>query len=379
MPPQLGLSPSGIEVRKHPSQCEDCIGKRQYSSLEEALEHLHSHHVSSACTKSLLKPYGDPCIGWVRPFNSGSETFSMPDCDPFIDLMLAFSVTLSDILEKIETIHLSVSGVAKPLEGTNMRPHLLSRLVHAFEKIMDRFVFQARALLWFNRNGARLSTRIISGHVSELLVRARRLDDEIIEHLHLARRDLFILGTTKRDASRLVKAYVGPEFLLLSLLHNMQSGFDDAFIKDHARKIDVGRHYERLTNSLHFKILRDPRRERFLEIQTLRDNLEALDRLKCVQGNLIVGLGKILRPDSFSFATTEWKLQEARGSLTRFERPYVSAQSDDLLNALERLDNLRRRVEVLQVNAKISLEILEEGHGKAIRVFTIVTLFFLPL
>jgi hypothetical protein len=303
----------------------------------------------------------------------------MPDCDPLIDLILAFSVSLSDILEKIETIHLSVSGVAKPLEGTNMRPHLLSRLVHAFEKIMDRFVFQARALLWCNRNGTRLGSRIISGHVSELLMRARRLDDDIIEHLHLARRDLFILGTTKRDASRLVKAYVGPEFLLLSLLHNMQSGANDAFIKDHARKVDVAKHYERLTNSLHFKILRDPRRQRFLEIQTLRDNLEALDRLKRVQGYLIVGLGMILRPDSFSFATTEWKLQEARGSLTRFERPYVSAQSDDLSNALDRLETLRRRVEVLQVNAKISLEILEEGHGKAIRVFTIVTLFFLPL
>ncbi|KAM3552768.1 hypothetical protein MY1884_007032 [Beauveria asiatica] len=37
------------------------------------------------------------------------------------------------------------------------------------------------------------------------------------------------------------------------------------------------------------------------------------------------------------------------------------------------------RSQRLREQVKQSIEILEEGHGKAIRVFTIVTLFFLPL
>ncbi|KAJ4213230.1 hypothetical protein NW759_011073 [Fusarium solani] len=40
---------------------------------------------------------------------------------------------------------------------------------------------------------------------------------------------------------------------------------------------------------------------------------------------------------------------------------------------------LREKSTALKENVKQTVEVLEENHGKAIRAFTIVTLFFLPL
>jgi Mg2+ and Co2+ transporter CorA len=195
----------------------------------------------------------------------------------------------------------------------------------------------------------------------------------------VAKRDLIILGTTKRDASRLVKAYVGPEFLLITLLHNLQDGFHDAFVKDHDRKMDTISYHEQLTKVLQSRIQRDPRRQRFLEIDRLRANLDAMLHLKDIQAGVLDALETMLSPHSFSYFTTEWKFREARISLIGLESPYLRVQMDDLAAALEKVGALLRRVQNLQSNAQMSLEILEEGHGKAIRVFTIVTLFFLPL
>ena len=43
------------------------------------------------------------------------------------------------------------------------------------------------------------------------------------------------------------------------------------------------------------------------------------------------------------------------------------------------LDTLGQHAQRLKGDVKQTVEIIDEGHGRAIRVFTIVTLFFLPM
>ena len=61
------------------------------------------------------------------------------------------------------------------------------------------------------------------------------------------------------------------------------------------------------------------------------------------------------------------------------ERDYLAQRHATLLAKYEELDKLKRSAEELQDRVKQMIEITDEDHGKAIRVFTIVTLVFLPM
>lgn len=231
-------------------------------------------------------------------------------------------------------------------------------------------------MVWYNHQSKVLDPQVMARKLSPLRAQADIIDGDIRESLRVAKQDIFILGTTQRDTNHIVKTYVGPEFLLASLLENVQSS---TFIKGTARKLDIVKHYERCTEALHLKIQRDPSRERFLEIAALKDNLAALASVKRTQCNLLRAWDITLAPLSFSYATTKWTFREMRSVMFNFEGPYIMEQVKKSHSTSDGLSDLSNRASVLQLDASTNLEILEEGHGKAIRVFTIVTIFFLPL
>lgn len=61
------------------------------------------------------------------------------------------------------------------------------------------------------------------------------------------------------------------------------------------------------------------------------------------------------------------------------EKKRLDLQDQKLADDSEALAMLERISQVTRHDMKQSIEVPEEGHGKAIRVFTFVTLFFLPL
>jgi hypothetical protein len=69
----------------------------------------------------------------------------------------------------------------------------------------------------------------------------------------------------------------------------------------------------------------------------------------------------------------------SRRSMFTYERTLLNTCLDNLELAREEYTDLLRRCGPLAANTKQSLEINEEDHGKAIMVFTIVTVIFLPL
>lgn len=69
----------------------------------------------------------------------------------------------------------------------------------------------------------------------------------------------------------------------------------------------------------------------------------------------------------------------ARHALYRYEQLLLNSCQENLSDAREDLVELIRRCGPLSENSKQSVEINEEDHGKAILVFTVVTIIFLPL
>ncbi|KAK8150289.1 hypothetical protein G3M48_003101 [Beauveria asiatica] len=155
---------------------------------------------------------------------------------------------------------------------------------------------------------------------AECLARAHRCLDH-------ARTNLILLSTRTAMGAKISLDYIGIEFLVAILVGHLQHQGINAESHPEAL-LEL---YQKYTAKLQFEANRKPRRRVFLDIQTLQEELNAL-------------------------------------------RSVIDSQQKLLGNYRDLTAPRRLREQVKQ-----SIEILEEGHGKAIRVFTIVTLFFLPL
>jgi hypothetical protein len=89
--------------------------------------------------------------------------------------------------------------------------------------------------------------------------------------------------------------------------------------------------------------------------------------------NNMWNMQKILDPDSCRITNQERK---GRFSLENNALQHGIKKRTDVCEEVNKLKGL---TEDLVAKVKSDIEVLDEGHGNAIRVFTLVTLFFLPL
>lgn len=61
------------------------------------------------------------------------------------------------------------------------------------------------------------------------------------------------------------------------------------------------------------------------------------------------------------------------------ERHYLLGRRDAVQAKLGEVRNLQRSAGALRERVRQLIEVMDEDHGKAIRVFTIVTVLFLPM
>lgn len=61
------------------------------------------------------------------------------------------------------------------------------------------------------------------------------------------------------------------------------------------------------------------------------------------------------------------------------ERYYLLGRQDAVQAKLDEVQNLQKSARALRERVRQLIEVMDEDHGKAIRVFTIVTVLFLPM
>ena len=61
------------------------------------------------------------------------------------------------------------------------------------------------------------------------------------------------------------------------------------------------------------------------------------------------------------------------------ERDYLLGRRDAVQAKLAEVQNLQKSARALRERVRQLIEVTDEDHGKAIRVFTIVTVLFLPM
>ncbi|KAF4497035.1 mg2+ transporter [Fusarium agapanthi] len=183
-------------------------------------------------------------------------------------------------------------------------------------------------------------------------------------------------GTSRGDNDQLIVSDIGPEFLLANLISNLQN---HTLMHQTGQSLDVIQSYRRVSSSLQYIAVRDPRRRRFLEISALEEETDALRAVIEIQSRMAKTLKRILSPDFFRNGTTDDEYIENRRKRHLLESEHLGRQIQKLSENIRTLETLLGIAQVTKYKMKQMLEVLDEGHGKAIRVFTFATLFFLPL
>ncbi|KAF5636034.1 Mg2+ transporter [Fusarium sp. NRRL 52700] len=216
----------------------------------------------------------------------------------------------------------------------------------------------------------------VDEELSTIHDRMKEINQKIHEQLDLATRNIMMSETTRGDNDQLIVSDIGPEFLLANLISNLQN---HTRIHRTGQSLDLIQHYRQVSSSLQYMAVRDPRRRRFLEISALEEEADALRAVIEIQKRMAKTLKRILSPDFFRNGTTDDEHRENRRKRHLLESEHLERQIQKLSENIRSLEILLGIAQLTKYKMKQVLEVLDEGHGKAIRVFTFVTLFFLPL
>lgn len=366
----IGRVKSSSSKKNTWSKCHSCKGGRQYSSATKALEHLHKHHFD--CSGKTHQPYDDPCYVWLRHIQDSTcsrQLVSGINAEQVED----FVSRLLPICSYARELHSLVAGTQS--NSANARPPLPSTIGKAFEHIMAVYVIRAQWLSLNNRrNLAASNTEAIQFKIEELMVEEDSSTRKVYDYLQDAKKDIILLKGTSRHVDGLGVEAVGAEFLVMALMANLQTrpvlGKAASTAPDRADFIEL---YQKYTSQLRFKANRRPKKRVFLDIHGLEEELDALYSMIEAQMNLMRKYLRLIAPRSTRITNP------TRVGLYKVESGYGRAQQSALRSKYDTIETLKEKSEVLKEQVKKTIEVLEEDHGKAIRVFTFVTLLFLPL
>ncbi|EHK27037.1 uncharacterized protein TRIVIDRAFT_196917 [Trichoderma virens Gv29-8] len=359
--------------------CGDCKAAKPYQSAKDALDHLHEKHIDCQHNNS-ERPYDDPCYVWLhRIWHDGYPMRSSRD--GLLGIMGDFIEELSYICNYVRELHNmttrdSSTGDAAPT------PPLSVSITHSFQQIVKMFVFRSKQLSLINRRrslvgGSSLENfplvQRIDRKIDELLSLEMDANERIIDLLENAKKDIFLSGIGSHS-EMLEAETVRVQFLALAFISGIQrpllqpSFTGRSYVKDTLLQL-----YKDYTSRLHFQANNRPRKRVFLDIHSLEEELQALDKLVDSQESCLYNVLTLIDPLTSRY-TTETRVREFRA-----EVQYGNVQLHQLIERRREIDNLATRLWILKDQVKQTIEIMEEDHGKAIRVFTVVTLFFLPL
>ncbi|KAJ0160593.1 hypothetical protein CTA2_7703 [Colletotrichum tanaceti] len=377
------------------SGCSDCHKGKTYEAVRDALDHWHDSHVQTPCSWPARpdRPFDDPCFAWIcrtempgpgpEPGVETEDGRWSPMRNSVVSSAETFYAQVKAIVDQTEELHKLVTSAAAPddpYSSNDPRPHLPSSLVNAFEGLISIYVLKAKELSWMNRFTAKVASSHYSQDAERRLDRLREAghltSGRVRQHLTRAKEDIIMLGTTKGDSERIVIAPIGPEFLAASLLSSLQNSVP---VLGTEKKLDLVNHYRSQTARLCFDTSRRPNRKAFVEIHALEEELEALRAVVASQQHLLRSYQKLYSPLAFRSRTTDRLYYKERKASFKLENRCIRRQQRRLAERDRALSILQLRARTLRDETKQRIEILDEGHGKAIRVFTIVTLFFLPL
>lgn len=346
------------------NDCSHCQDPKHYGSIYTALDHLYSKHFQASSPERPKWPFDDPNFVWVHKTASDPvELLKSNRIFPVVDEMID---DLHDIKEAIMSVHYVVASVSGSFSGSNSTPFLPKALVHAFGQIVHIYILTSKSLSLTNRfcslskTTQRQREQAYKRRVKDIDKKRSLAQGDAHRLLEEAKLDILMseFRSPARANNSLGVERVPHDFLVTALIISLQNR---SILSSHNRSITTL--FRDYLYELSFEAKRRPQRRVFIDINELHEEMEAHKRVIWSQCTTLDGLGSLIH-----------------GMEKRFtEFVCIVDQQRKLNEAAREIEMLQNTASTVKDGIKQNIEVLEEGHGKAIRVFTIVTLFFLPL
>ncbi|KAL0935327.1 mg2+ transporter [Colletotrichum truncatum] len=360
------------------SDCPECNEHRVYTSSTTALGHLHLVHFFCTYNKTNERPFNDPCYVWLLQKTSGDvrRQYVSNAAREFVNDLWDFDRT-------IQGLHALVARPSNLTKAASIpRPLLPNNLKLAFSAILAIYIVHARRLSLENEaclfnpitkqqwlEGDRTRRNVKLAEERQAITRNR-----VEELLQLARQGILGLEHTEsaqinlNDWANPRSKSVGLEFLALAVMSGLQNR---PVLPDPVTNVEEI--YKMYMNNIRLQASRRPNRRLFLQMNALQEELNAVRSVVACQRDLLDKYLWLLSPDSFRASNIK------RSRPFENERIFATRQLRSLRARDAKLALLKDMAGTFREQFKQTIEVLEEDHGKAIRVFTIVTLFFLPM
>ncbi|OCK74776.1 hypothetical protein K432DRAFT_310030 [Lepidopterella palustris CBS 459.81] len=347
--------------------CTLCSRSNRYPDIDDAFRHLFHFHAQMKGDLP-IELYKEALGHWLVS-TSGLE---MEERNAkMINLISVLLRRARKLLYKSIEIRNNVA------DEKNQKPNnflLPSALVKAAEKVFQ-FVYTAPYTVRFlqDQGKASLNTKLMGPLPMEL-----RDNTALAEHygvaadnaLSKAQDELLLMAHTGSTDSASIVLYVSstPETTIMI-------GLGCLITRHIHREMDVRELYRSHLSTLRYAAGQRPSKRILRELYLLEEEIELVATVFSQQFDLLDGLEKVF--DSRHYRITN---RMRINAFERIEQPMLEKlrtkyrrNLEDDIKGLQ--DQMAKTAQVLRYN----IEIAEEGHSKAILIFTLVTIVFLPL
>ncbi|KAJ4512146.1 hypothetical protein HRR83_006106 [Exophiala dermatitidis] len=337
-------------------ECSDCIRRRAHADINAIVLHLNKVHFQhTEVTDEQLQP-------WIRKGDKVDGFQLRCDAKRLVDTVLDHCTHLRVLKDEI------ISGVCGSGKFDSVVYRLPNGLVRAFERILTMMAYSGYAASVSVREYHASPVRFrrffestYQNHIVELGYAAEGSFDE-------AKSNLMLMSRVSEYSNSIQFDTVGPEYMVLLLLSGLQDRGSNR------NPLCLPKLHRKEMNRLLYEVHHHPRRRLLQEIRLLETEVKAIETIREDFYRVVEDYAGMLASNGFKKTTT------TRRSLYRdFERRLADKIMKDNRQDERDSDVLLRAADVLCIELTQAVEIQQEDHGKAILVFTIVTIIFLPM
>lgn len=343
------------------SSCDECSNTHIYRFETEALEHLRQVH--------------------FRPENESSDTPSTAELKHWIKRVYRLNIERQaeeqlrvltrccQHLFNLQTASREIrDGVSTDDKAHQARYRLPKALVESFQRLVMLLIYAFHVLELISKNCDRSASS--PWEYEDDLEYTTAYDHMVFigmgAEVNMERGKLDLLQMIRLEDYTQSVSYeaVGPEYILSMVMQNLQGGLNCTDL------VDV---YKEWAKMLAYQVSLRPRKRLLRDFQHLSEEIKVLHSTLYHQHDVLEDFRRCLVPNSFRTTT------ETRVSMYAIEEVLLLKICDTILHSWDEYEEIDYKVERLVSQTKMSIEILDDDHGKAIFVFTVVTLIFLPL
>ncbi|KAF1933281.1 uncharacterized protein M421DRAFT_415626 [Didymella exigua CBS 183.55] len=351
------------KVKRTFERCRRCSSNKMYETSKAAVSHLNKHlRLLDAAISNHVQPEQ-----WIASYSQKElETWN----EGTASILKAVRKIAQQLFVQAKELSDGVRNEDGQMSALYTLPHAL---LNAFRQLLV-FYFAAERSLFFTEESFSDRRKAIEApeYMTALPFSAEGLrvieafGNGVQQALTSAREELCYMVKSKEPVEVFKRLSLSPEYVCGWLMRRL-------LVKPLENSMTVSDMYREYLSTIQFQVNHRPGKRLLRSINLLQEEIAALQEVNTQQSKLISNYMSVLDDETYE------KDIPGRRAMFPYERMLLESCRDSLKMTDQEYRYLLARCGPLSDSTKQSLEINEEDHGKAIMVFTIVTVIFLPL